>query len=190
MRTLTPAAIAAINTGQIAVAQLVHMAFTVPIALNSSTWALVWDSVTYQGAYGLGTVSAVTDQPGQAGGVTFEISGASVGNLGLALDAGDEVQGVLATVRTAIVRTSDYTVVDAPVDWVGKLDTMAIGQDGATAVVRVTAESQAVNLLRGSVRHYSDSDQRRINSADGFFRHTPNQAGVPFVWPARSYFYQ
>ena len=37
---------------------------------------------------------------------------------------------------------------------------MSIGSDGEREVIRVTAESTAVDLLRGTARYYTDTDQR------------------------------
>jgi hypothetical protein len=191
MRTLAGAATTAINSGSVAIVQLVHMAFSGGVvALNSSNWDLVWGGVTYKGAYGLGSVSPVVDKPGEVQGIQLELAGGSSTNIGLALDAADQVQGTVLTLRTAIVETANYTVVDAPVDWAGTLDTMAISEDGATATIRVTAESRAVDLLKGTPQYYTDADQQAIAPGDRAFAYVLDQIGKPVTWPAKSYFYQ
>lgn len=160
----------------------------IPTTTATVTRAADLGAVTYLGAYGLGAVSPITDQPGQAQGITFELSGVDPSSLGLALDAGDVVQRTPARISTALIDTRSYTVVDAQLDWAGELDTMQVAETATGAVIRVTAESRVVNLLRSSPRTYSDNDQRRLWPDDGSFRHLPNQVGVPFAWPARSFF--
>jgi hypothetical protein len=100
------------------------------------------------------------------------------------------VQGTPVTIYTAIMDTTTYQILDAPVEWVGTLDTMAIGEDGTAATIAVTAESRAVDLLRGTPQFYSDADQRVINPTDGAFAYVVDQIDKPIVWPAKAFFYQ
>jgi hypothetical protein len=127
-----------------------------------------WDDWAWYffGAYGLGAVSDILDKPGEVQGLTFELFGDGAA-IALALDDADIVQGTPVTLRTAIIETNTYTILDAPVDWLGTLDTMVIVEDGQQASIRVTAESKAVNLLRGTPQFYNDADQRAINPATG-----------------------
>lgn len=187
MRTLTAPVLAALASGSVAIVQLVHLGFAVPIALNLSNWDLTWDGVTYKGAYGLGQISGVTDKPGEVQGITLELFG-DAAIVALALDDSDVVQGTPCTIRTAIIETDTYTVLDAPVEWAGTLDTMSIGEDGTSASIRVTAESRAVDLLRGTPWMYADADQKAINPTDGAFAYVIDQIDKPVVWPSRGYF--
>ena len=191
MKTLSAPVLAALASGEVAIVQLVLLGFTpTPVALNTSNWDLVWDGVTYRGAYGLGSVSAIKDQAGEMQGLQFTVAAGDPANLALALDDADVVQGTVVTIRTAIIETTNYTILDAPTDWVGTLDTMAIGEDGQSAEVSVTAESKGVDLLRGTPGFYADSDQRAINPADGSFSYVVDQIDKVVAWPARSFFYQ
>lgn len=189
MKTFSAPAQAALASGSLAIVQLVHLAFSTPIALNTSTWDLAWAGVTYKGAYGLGTISAVTDKPGEVQGLTLELFADSAA-VAMALDDADVVQGTVCTIRTAIIETVNYTVLDAPTEWVGTLDTMGIGEDGTSAAIRVSAESRAVDLLRGTPWQYNDADQRLVNPADGSFKFVLDQIDKPVIWPARAYYYQ
>lgn len=146
--------------------------------------------VIYKGAYGLGTISAVQDKPGDISGITLELAAGSPAIIALALDGADEVQGTPCTIRTAIIDTNTYQILDAPVEWAGTLDTMSIGEDGTTAVVSVSAESKAVDLLRGTPRMYTDEEQTLINPADRCFKYVVDQADKPLIWPSRSYYQQ
>lgn len=189
MKALSDPTLAALASGSVAIVQLVHLGFATPIALNTSTWDLTFGGVVYKGAYGLGSISGVTDKPGEVQGITLELFGdASI--VSLALDDSDVVQGTVCTIRTAIIETANYTILDAPVEWVGSLDAMAISEDGQKAVIQVSAESKAVDLLRGSPMFYSDSDQRTVNANDGSFKYIIDQTDKPIVWPTRAFFFK
>lgn len=189
MKTYSAAVRAALSSGNLALVQMAHMAFpSGTIALNQSTWNLTWAGVTYSGAYGLGAVSQITDKPGEVQGVTLQLNGGDPLRVALALDGAGEVQGTPLKLRTALIETSTYTILDAPIDWTGKLDTMSLSEDGDTATISVTAESSAVDLLRGTPSAYSDADQKALYATDKAFEFLVSQAGQRKVWPAREYF--
>lgn len=191
MKTLDAATLAALASGSVAIVQLLHLNFSpTPIALNMSTWDLTWGGVVYKGAYGLGSISAVEDKPGEVQGIVLELHAGDAARISLALDDADVVQGTVCTIRTAIIETTNYTILEAPIEWLGTLDTMSIGEDGTTASIRVTAESRAVDLLRGNPLFYSDADQTVINPADRSFKYVVDQIDKPVVWPARAFFFR
>lgn len=191
MRSISSGAVTAIASSGVGVVTLVYMAFsTTPIALNTSTWDLVWDGVTYKGAYGLGSISAISDKPGEISGITLEMTTGDSASISLALDDADLVQGTALTIRTAIVDLDTYQILDAPIEWIGTLDTMSIAEDSGQCIIQVTAESKAVDLLRGNPFLYSDADQRTINPSDGSFSFVVDQTDKPIVWPSKSFFYQ
>jgi hypothetical protein len=191
MRTLAGPAVTALAGASVGIVQLISLAFTsTPIYLNTSNWDLTFGGITYKGAYGLGSVSGVTDKPGEVTGITLELISGDSATIALALDSSDQVQGTPITIRTAIISLADYTILDAPIEWSGTLDTMSIAEDGTQCSIRVTAESKAVDLLRGTPMMYSDADQRIVNAADGFFKYVLDQVDKPIVWPQRGFFYQ
>lgn len=191
MRSIASGALTAAASSGVGIASLVYMEFsTVPIALNTSNWDLVWNSVTYKGAYGLGTISEITDSSGEVSGITLDMITGDSASISLALDDADLIQGTALTIRTAIIDLDTYQILDAPIEWVGKMDTMSISEDSGQCVIRVTAESKAVDLLRGTPMLYSDSDQRTLNANDGFFKYVVDQTDKPIVWPQKAYFYQ
>jgi hypothetical protein len=166
---------------------LVHMGFASPIALNSSNMDLVWSSVTYKGAGAMGAISQIEDSPGEIKGLSFQLIGVDSAYIALALDDAAVVQGTAVTIRTAIL-DSTYTIVDAPVEWTGKLDTMSIEEDGETCTISVSAESSAVDILRGGPLTYSDADQRSLYGNDPTFEFILPQANTPIVWPSKLWF--
>jgi hypothetical protein len=190
VKTLSAPTLAALGGGSVAIVQLVYLGFSTPLALNSSTWDLTWAGTTFKGAYGLGQLSAITDKPGEVQGITLELAGGDSAVISLALDDADLVQGTPCVIRTAILDTSTYTILDAPIEWTGTLDTMAIAEDGQSASIRVSAESRAVDLLRGTPFMYNDADQVAINASDRAFKYVVDQIDKPVVWPAKSWFYK
>ena len=191
MKTYSPEVLAALASGEVGIVQMIEMAFPVtPIRLNSSNMDLMWGGHEYKGAYGLGQISPITDKPGEVQGITLELHGADDARISLALDEADIVQGTPLTLRTAIISLDTFTILDAPIDWVGTLDTMATAEDGETASISVTAESKAVDLLRGTVLMYTDADQRTINPTDGAFKYVVDQIDKPVIWPAKAFFQQ
>jgi hypothetical protein len=101
VKTLSGAVLSALASGSVAIVQLVELVFTSgTIRLNSSNWNLIYGGDTYTGAYGLGNVSAVTDQPGEVQGVTLVLSGGDPLRIAQALDSSDEVQGAIVRIRT------------------------------------------------------------------------------------------
>lgn len=187
MRVLTPGAVAAIASQELTLVQLVLMQFPgASIALNSSNMDFDWLGVTYRGAYGLGSIAPIEDSPGEVKGLQFTMSGVSPEYLALALDDAAVVQGAPVTIRTAILDAS-CVVVDAPVDWMGRLDTMSIEEDGETCTIAATAESTAVDLLSGAALTYSDADQRSLFLNDRAFEFVVPQSEKPVVWAGKQW---
>lgn len=187
MRSLSAPVLAALASGNIALAQLVQMQFSPEIALNTSNMDLTWLGVTYKGAYGLGEISPIQDAPGEVRGITLTLAGVDPAYVSLALDDVAVVQQTPIVIRTAIL-DSTYQVIDAPVEWTGKFDTMTISEDGDTCTISATAEHSAVDLLKGSALTYSDADQQALYPGDRFFMHVVPQAAKPVVWPNRIWY--
>lgn len=190
MRTLTTDALNALAEPVVALAQLVLIDFgDTELALNTSNMDLVWDVVTYVGAAGLGSINVINDSPGEVKGISFDLAGVSSSQIAIALDDANVWQGSVITIRTAILDSS-WDVVDAPIEWSGYGDTMSLSEDGETAVVQATAESTAVDLLKGSPLTYSDVDQQNLFPGDLAFEYVNDQAEQSVVWPSREWFYK
>ena len=181
---------AAFGQPNVVLVQLVYLGFSTPVALNTSTWDITFGGVVYKGAYGLGQISPITDKPGEAQGLTLELAGGDTASIALALDDADQVQGVPCIIRSAVLDGSNYQILDAPIEWTGTLDTMSIAEDGTSASIRVTAESRAVDLLRGTPFMYTDADQVALSPNDRSFEYVVDQIDKPVVWPAKSWFYK
>lgn len=191
MRSLSAPTIAALESGHAVIVHLVKIEFPGgTIALNSSTWTFDYSGTTYRGAAGLGTISAITDRPGEMPGMQLELQQVDSAMIALALDDADEVQGSLVTISTAIFDNSTYQILDVQTDWIGYADKMVIGEDGERATIGMTAESKAVDLLRGQPLAYVDGDQKSLYSDDRAFEYVTAQADQPVVWPSREWFFE
>jgi hypothetical protein len=186
MRTLDPAVVAAFESGEVTLVTLVSIAFpSQTLRLNSSNWELVWEDHTYIGANGLGSISPITDQPGELPGIQLELLGASSDLIAVALDEEDEVQGALVTISTAILGGDPLAIIDVELDWVGYGDTMSITEDGEKCSIVMTAESKGVDLLRGNPLLYNDADQRSLYAGDRIFQYVNAQSDKNVVWPTK-----
>lgn len=192
MRALDSSVTAALAASQVVIVQLVLLEFPGGhVALNSSNWDLVWDGVTYRGAYGLGAVSAIRDATGgSVQGVTLELAATDAAMVALALDDAGEVQDTPVTVRTAILDETTYQILDAPIDFSGRCDVMSVSGARGRETISVSVESSAVDLLRGNPATYSDADQQSLYPGDRAFEYVVSQADAPVVWPSREFFFQ
>lgn len=190
MRTLTPAAIAALAASEVFFVTLVRIDFpSGTIALNDSSYHLTWGGVTYLAAAGLGEISPTEDKPGEVTGANLELIRVDANYIGLALDDADEVQGSPVAIYTAVLNSA-LQIVDVVLDWAGYADTMPISEDGEHASIGLTAESKAVDLLRGSPLLYNDPDQQSLYPGDRFFEYVVSQSDKPVVWPTREWFHR
>ena len=189
MKSVSPAFVTALAGPAPIVAQLVAMYFVSGvIALNSMNRDVDFGGLTYKGAAGLGEISAIKDSAGsEVQGLQFSMSGVASENLALALADATVVQGTRVVIRLALIG-DDGAVIDAPVDWDGYLDTMPISADGQTCTITATAESSAVDLLRGNAMTNSNADQQALYPGDRSMEYIVSQDGVPVVWPTKQFY--
>lgn len=186
MKSLSGPTVTALSGAVLSMAQLVYMDFPgFPVAMTSANFPIIFGGITYLGAAGIGSIGAIDDSPGEIKGLQFTMSGVPTEYLALALDDAAIVQGAPVTIRLAILSGPD--VLDAPIDWAGRLDTMSIEEDGDTCSITVTAESTAVDLLRGSALTYSNVDQQALYPGDRAFEYVNSQYGQRIVWPAKQW---
>lgn len=187
MRSLGAPVVAVLNGQTVLMVQLVYLGFASPIGLNLSTYDIDFGGMTYKGAGAIGAVSEIDDSPGEIKGLSFSLAGVDPAYIALALDDAAVVQGTPCYIRTALLDAT-FQVVDAPLDWAGRLDTMSITEDGEACTISVTAESTAVDLLNGYPTTYSDADQRAVDAGDRSMEYLVGQVSQPVVWPTRQWF--
>ena len=189
MKSISPTFAAALAGQTPQIAQLVAMYFpSGTVALNSMNRPVDYGGITYRGAAGLGEISQIEDSIGsEVKGLQLAMSGTTAEMLALALADATVVQGVRLVIRLALIG-GDGFVIDAPVDWDGYLDTMSIDADGEKCTIAATAESSAVDFLRGNSMTTSNADQQALYPGDRAFEYIVSQSGVPVVWPTKQYY--
>lgn len=186
MRTLSGPVITAIAQKQVALAQLVRMDLDIPWYVNTSGWDLTWGGNTYLGVGGAGRIDEVEDSPAELRSLQFELPAVNADDIATALAA--DVQGRLVTLYTAVFDPTSYAVLDAIVEWQGRLDVMNIADSGDVSIIQVSAEHVGIDLLRPSGLKYSHQDQQRLYPGERSFEYVIDQSEQQIVFPAASYF--
>lgn len=185
MRAVTPAAAAVLAGPVVPMALLVDMGLSQPLRVCTWGRALQANGNTFLGAGELGSVEGTDESTEQPRQLRFSLSGVPTANISLALQ--EQVQGRPISLYVAVLDPATHAVLDAPLEWDGKLDTMATVEDGETGTVAVTAESAGLDLLRAVPVRYTDVDQQRLYPGDRFCEFITAQADAPVVWPAASF---
>jgi hypothetical protein len=179
-----------LSSSTVNVVQLLLLQFSSSaVALNTSNYDFEWEGVTYKGAYGLGSISEIQDSPGEIKGIQFTLNGGSADLIAVALDDSKQWQGTTVEIRTAVLN-NEYQIVDAPLAWSGLGDVMSIAEEDDTTVIQATAESSAVDFMRGDPLVYSHADQQVLYPGDLGFNMILSQVDKQVVWPSRSWFHR
>lgn len=190
MIPLSTAAQQALSGTTVNLVQLLLLEFeSENVALNSSNYDFEYDGIVYKGAYGLGGISEIEDAPGEIKGIQFTLNGGSADIIALALDESKKWQGTPVTIRMAILN-DDYQIVEAPTVWIGRGDVMAVVESDGVTTVQATAESSAVDFMRGDPLVYNHADQQILYPGDLGFNLILSQVEKQVVWPAKSWFYK
>ncbi|HVM38288.1 MAG TPA: hypothetical protein VM265_07875 [Sphingomicrobium sp.] len=182
MKTIAPAAKAAIARGEAIVTGAVEILSGPAIRLWGGFGAIAIGGESYQGIGDRGLAQQTSGAIGGiAQGVTLTLSGVEPEALAL-LDA-DEIKGAPVVIRRLIFAGDGKTLLDAHVFDRGRVDTVTSEETvGGEAAVRVMVESAARGLGRRGERMRSDADQRLINPNDGYFRNTSFAAEKMLYW--------
>lgn len=193
MRVLDSATLAALAGATVGVAQLVEMDLDPPLYLNTTGWDLSWDGNTYLGTYGAGTIDTLEDTTGDIKGLNFSLPAIITADIATALIGMPMGAGI--RLKTAIFDAVTNQIIDAPLEWAGRLDVPQITEtagdsaNGApTSAIQVSAEHIGVDLMRPGGLLYTNADQLLLYPLDRSFEYIVAQANAVIVWPAASYF--
>lgn len=186
MRVITTPAATALAGQVVPLALLLQLDLTSTVRLATGGLQLEWGGHTWTALGGLGNVGPAQEAAGTPAAISLQLSGVPASQVSLALS--EPVQGKACTIRVAVLDPATHAVLDAPVEWVGTLDTMTLSEDGGTAVINVTAEHAGVDLLRPVPVRYTDVDQQRLYPGDLGFQYAVDTAGKTITWPTASYF--
>lgn len=186
MRDLTTAAANALDADIVSMALLVQMDLTETMRLNHSRLDLEIDGHTWYGLHGLGRIEALKETAAEAPKIAFELSGVPSDMISLALS--EPVQGKSVEIKVALFNRNTGELLDTSRIFLGALDVMTITDGKSGAVVTVTAESGAMDLLRPAGVLYTHEDQQRLYPGDLFFQYLNAQTEMRIVWPHRDFF--
>lgn len=187
MKTLAPAAKAAIEAGEAIVTGAVQIS-----PRGGGTPIRIWGGygpitpptlgVQFKGV-GDRAIAQQTSNAigGVAQGMTLSLSGVEANALAL-LDA-SEVKAATVTVYRLIFASDGKTLLDAHVFDRGRMDTVDTDETiGDQAAIVANVESSARGLGRSGARMRADSDQRLISSTDGYFKNTAYAGQKMLYW--------
>jgi hypothetical protein len=101
MRTIAPAAAAALAGKAVPMIGLLDLLFTVPVRLSTTPFDVVYAGYTYKGVGNFGSVDQVDDSPGEYKAMKFTLSGVNNDTLAIALN--EEIHNVATQFRLGVM---------------------------------------------------------------------------------------
>lgn len=178
-----------IDASHATICHLVQLEFASgTIYLTDAGADVTWGGNTYTAVGNMGNMAPIreTSAP-EAVGVRFELAGPLSGYVATAL--GEHVQGLAARIYVAFFN-ANHVVVDAVLEWLGRIDTMVIEDGVESARIIVNAESRLADWQRPKTRRHNAEDQHIDYPADEFYSFLPKMVEAEIVWPSASYFRQ
>lgn len=155
-----------------------------PIYFWNGVGSLVHDGKTYTGAGNLGSVDTVQETQEVKAAVTrFRLAGVSSSIIGTALT--ESYQNRPCKLRVGF-RNLDGTVVTDPyLQYEGVMDVMVHKDNGTTADITLTTESEIRRLEPPNERRLTKEDQALDNANDSFFDYVESIQDKILISPAR-----
>jgi hypothetical protein len=185
MKTIAPAALAALEAGAAIVTGAVEIACDPAVRIWGGYHAITFDGRTFLPIGDRGLVQVAGGALGDAAqNITLTLSGVDPETLAL-LDAA-EVSGAPAVLWRLIFDQTGNTLLDFNVWARGQLDTLEREEEiGRTAKITAQLETAAKGLGRRGGRMRSDADQRLIDASDGFFKNVSYAGEKTLYWGGR-----
>jgi hypothetical protein len=141
-----------------------------------------WDGKDWSGAgYLLGLSPAEETSSIEATSMSFTLSG--VPSALVATAYGDFSQGRAARMWLSAYDLGAGAIISDPVlIFAGRMDTISDDDDGATAQITVTAESNLADLSRPRTRFFTNQDQQRLFSGDRSLRFVTGMQDRQVYW--------
>lgn len=188
MRTLSVAGQALLDRmaagEQIPMVQLVRMDLSVTLYLTTANHDIPWDGHPWLRS-NLASIEPIEDVTGELQGLAFVIPGVNESGLSLALT--EPVEGKVVRVWDLLLDPDTGEAVEAVAAFSGTLNVPAI-EDGATAVVSVTAEHRGISAVRAKPSRYTNDEQQRLYPGDTSLDFDIATDAAPIAWPKASYF--
>ncbi|MDT7836449.1 hypothetical protein [Aquabacterium sp. OR-4] len=186
MRILSADELAALQAPVVRMAVLVQMELTSTVRLNTSGLDLEVGGAVWYGTRGLGRIDAVTEAVADIKPLGFELSGVSSAAVSMALN--EPVRNRAISVYSLLFHPVSNAPLTPRLRWQGRGDAMVLREEGGAAVIQVSAEHCAMDLLRGVPSYWSDTEQRRLYGNDPSLQYMSDQVDQQIQWPAASFF--
>lgn len=144
---------------------------------------LSWGGDTYTGAGNLLNVTAVEEsQELKANSVVFELDGLDAAIVSIALS--EDYQGRPVTCWFAVLDTSGAIIADPYKLFSGQMDVMEVTDDGEKAILKMSAESDLIDLRDAKERRYTPEDQKLYYPNDKGLDFVPKINDIELTWGA------
>lgn len=185
MKTLSPAALAALEAGNAIVSGALEIATTPPLRVWGGWQPITFDGRTFEPIGDRSLVQVTGGALGDAAqNITLTLSGIDAETLAL-LDASG-LQGAPAVLWRLIFSSDSNALLDAGIWARGRLDTIRTEEEiGGEAKIIAELETAAKGLGRRGARMRSDADQRLIDPNDGFFKNVSFAGEKTLYWGGR-----
>lgn len=185
MKTLAPAALAALEAGTAIVTGALEIGCTPLMRVWGGYYPIIFEGRTFEPIGDRGLAQVAGGALGDAAqNISLILSGIEPKALEL-LDA-ENVSGAPAVLWRLIFDQTGNTLLGHNVWARGRLDTLEIDETiGGTATIVAQLETAAKGLGRSGARMRSDADQRLINPSDGFFKNVSFAAEKTLYWGGR-----
>jgi hypothetical protein len=185
MKSLSPAALAALEAGTAIVTGALEIGCTPPLRVWGGYYPIIFEGRTFELIGDRGLVQVAGGALGDAAqNISLALSGIEPEALEL-LDA-EGVAGAPAVLWRLIFDQTGNTLLGHNVWARGRLDTLQTEEEiGGTAAIVAQLETAAKGLGRSGARMRSDADQRLINPSDGFFKNVSFAAEKTLYWGGR-----
>ncbi len=185
MKTLAPAALAALEAGTAIVSGAVEIGCTPPVRLWGGHHEVIFEGRNFLPIGDRGLAQIAGGALGDAAqNITLILSGIDPEASALIDAAG--LQSAPSVLWRMIFDQTGNTLLDFDVWARGKLDTiMRDEQIGGTASLTAQIEAAAKGLGRRGARMRADSDQRLIDASDGFFKNVSYVGEKTLYWGGR-----
>jgi len=176
-RSLSANMVTEVSASQLSPILLASFSFSTPVRLWSGYGTITVGGVTYLGSGTLGTISPVEETTDLAArGINFQLSGVPSALIAVALS--ENYQGKACSVLFGALDASGVLVASPVTIFAGRMDVMAINDDGRTSTIGLSAENRLVDFRRPREVRYTHEEQQNLYPPGPG---TPGDLGLEFV---------
>jgi hypothetical protein len=176
-RSLSANMVTEVSASQLSPILLASFSFSTPVRLWSGYGTITVGGVTYLGSGTLGTISPVEETTDlSARGINFQLSGVPSALIAVALT--ENYQGKACSVLFGALDASGVLVASPITIFAGRMDVMAINDDGRTSTIGLSAENKLVDFRRPREVRYTHEEQQNLYPPGSG---TPGDLGLEFV---------